>query len=89
MVENPKDFENEYKLLNSSIDILKEMVQFHIKAAQRSRYARATYYCSIIKDIYTHMNEKDKFDQYYSNIITENNRRPALKDEMKKKLIFR
>jgi len=86
MVKNPKDCGNEKQLLNSSIDILKEMVQFHIKAAKRNRYARAAYYCSIIKDIYTYMNEKEKFDQYYSKILSENRRRPALKDEMEKKV---
>jgi hypothetical protein len=86
MVENSKDCENEYQLLNSSIDILKEMVQFHIDAAQRSRYARAAYYCSIIKDIYTYINEKENFNQYYNKIIAENNRRSALKDEMKKRI---
>jgi len=88
MVKNQKDCHNEQLLLNSSIDILKQMVQFHINAAQRSRYARAAYYCSIIKDIYTYMNEIEKFNQYYSKILTENNRRPALKDEMKKKVCF-
>ena len=86
MIKNPKDCENEYLLLNSSIDILKEMVQFHIDAANRSRYARAAYYCSIIKDIYTYINEKENFNQYYNKIISENNRRPALKDEMKKRI---
>lgn len=86
MIKNPKDCENEYKSLNSSIDILKEMVQFHINAAQRNRYARAAYYCSIIKDIYTYINEKENFNQYYNKIIAENNRRPALKDEMKKRI---
>lgn len=88
MVKNPKDCENEYQLLNSSIDILKQMVQFHIDAAQRSRYARAAYYCSIIKDIYTYMDGKENFNQYYSSILKENNRRPALKDEMKKKVLI-
>ncbi len=86
MIKNPKDCDEEYLLLNSSIDILKQMVQFHINAAQRSRYARAAYYCSIVKDIYTYMNEKENFDQYYSKILAGNSRRPALKDEMRKKV---
>jgi len=34
------------------------MVEFHINAAQRSRCARAAYYCGVIKDIYK--NEKDE-----------------------------
>jgi len=62
------------------------MVQFHINAAQRSRYARAAYYCAVIKDIYSYKNGKDEFNQYYAKIFIENNRRPALKDEMKKKI---
>ncbi|MDR3594742.1 hypothetical protein [Clostridium sp.] len=86
MIKNPKDCENEYQLLNSSIDILREMVQFHIDAAQRNRYARAAYYCSVIKDINTYMDEEEKFNQYYNKILMENNRRPALKDEMKKRI---
>lgn len=86
MIKNPQDCNNEYQLLNSSIDILKQIVQFHIKAAQRTRYARASYYCAIIKDIYTYINEKEKFDRYYNKILKENNRRPALKDEMRKKI---
>ncbi|WP_297430429.1 hypothetical protein [Clostridium sp.] len=86
MIKNSKDCENEYQLLNSAIDILKEMVKFHIDAAKRNRYARAAYYCSIIKDIYTYMDEKEKFNQYYDRIFMENNRRPALKDEMRKKI---
>ncbi|OCA98726.1 hypothetical protein [Clostridium beijerinckii] len=86
MVKNPKGYENEYQLLTSSVDILKEMVQFHIDAAQRSRYARAAYYCSIIKDVYNYINEKENFNRYYSSILKENNRRPALKDEMKKRI---
>jgi len=86
MIKNPKECENEHQLLNSAIDILKEMVKFHIDAAQRNRYARAAYYCSIIKDIYIYIDEKEKFNQYYEQIFMENNRRPALKDEMKKKI---
>jgi hypothetical protein len=43
-------------------------------------------YFSIIKDIYTYLNEKEKFDRHYSKILLENSRRPALKDEMKKKI---
>jgi hypothetical protein len=55
ILNNFKDNAHIEKVI-SSIDILKEMVQFHIDAAQRNRYARAAYYCSIIKNIYTCMN---------------------------------
>lgn len=73
-------------LLNSTIEILKQMVQFHIDVAQSSRYARAAYYCAVVKGIYIYINEKDEFNQYYGKIFIENSRRSALKDEMKKKL---
>lgn len=73
-------------ILNNGIEFLKQMVQFHIDGAQRSRYAIAEYYCAIIKDIYTYKNEGNKFNKYYEEIITENNRRRALKEEMNKKL---
>ena len=78
--------DDEQFLLNNAVKILKQMVQFHINAAQRSRYARAAYYCAIIKDIYIYKNEKDEFSQYYMKIFMENNRRSALKDEMKQKI---
>jgi tetratricopeptide (TPR) repeat protein len=86
MIKTSADFENEQFLLDNAVGVLKEMVQFHINAAQRSRYTRAAYYCVVIKDIYTYMNEKDEFNKYYGKILMENNRRPALKDEMKKKM---
>lgn len=86
MIKISVSSEDKQFLLNSTIEILKQMVLFHINAAQRSRYARAAYYCAVIKDIYIYKNEKDEFNQYYGKILMENNRRPALKDEMKKKL---
>ena len=36
-------------LLQSAINILKEIVQFHIDAAKRERYATAAYYCSLLE----------------------------------------
>ena len=86
MIKTSEDSKDKQFLLNSAIEILKQMVQFHINAAQRSRYARAAYYCAVIKDIYSYKNGKDEFNQYYAKIFIENNRRPALKDEMKKKI---
>lgn len=86
MIITSEDTEDEDFLLNNAIDILKRIVQFHIDAAQRSRYARAAYYCAVIMDVYVYMNKEAEFNQYHKKILTENNRRPALKDEMKKKI---
>jgi uncharacterized Zn finger protein len=62
------------------------MVQSRIDAAQREQYARAAYYCAVIKDLYTALNEDEEFSRYFVNILNENKRRSALKDEMKKKI---
>ncbi len=86
MVKTPEDSDEKQFLLKSAAEILKLMVQFHIDAACRNRYARAAYYCAVIKDIYTTMNEEEEFNRYYEQILTENKRRPALKDEMKQKI---
>ncbi len=86
MIKIPMTSEDKQLLMNSAIEMLKQMAQFHIKAAQRTRYARAAYYLAVVKDISIYMNELDEFNQYYAKILMENNRRPALKDEMKKKL---
>lgn len=72
--------------LNSAINILKEMVEFHIDAAKRSRYEKAAYYCGVLKDILCILNREDEFLIYYTNLIRKNNRKSALKDEMKKKI---
>lgn len=86
MVKFPEDSETKEYLLSNAVRILKIMVQFHIDATTRSRYQRAAYYCAVIKDIYTYTGKKNEFIDYYGDIIRENNRRPALKDEMKKKI---
>ena len=86
MVRLSEDSEKKEYLLNNAVKILKIMVQFHIDAATRSRYQRAAYYCAVIKDIHTYIGKKNEFIEYYGDIIRENNRRPALKDEMKKKI---
>lgn len=75
--------------LNSAVDMLKEMVRFHIDAVSRSRYERAAYYCSIVKDILSFLNREEEFLTYYHNLLIQNSRRPALKDEMKKRLSSR
>ena len=86
MIRLPGDFGKKEYLLSNAIQILKLMVQFHIDAATRSRYQRAAYYCAVIKDICIYSGEKNTFSEYYRKILQENNRRPALKDEMKKKI---
>ncbi|MBC7765289.1 MAG: hypothetical protein H7Y41_02305 [Hyphomonadaceae bacterium] len=86
MIKETEHSESEQFCLNSAIDILKLMVQFHINASKRSRYARAAYYCAVIKDIYTFINEGNEFERYYEGIFVQNKRRPALKDEMKREI---
>ena len=81
--------ESERLLLQSAINILKDIIQFHIDAAKRTRYAKAAYYCSLVQEIYTYLNEKDEFERYYGSIVGRNTRRPALKDEMRKKIIIK
>ena len=84
MVDPSQNLENEDLLLQRAIDILKEITQFHIDAAKRTRYATAAYYCSLLQGIYKYMNEEDVFLDYYRAIMAENPRRRALKDEMSK-----
>ena len=84
LVDGFKNLESESYLLQSAINILKDIIQFHIAAAKRTRYARAAYYCSLVKGIYIYLNEKEEFEHYYGTIIVGNKRRPALRDEMRK-----
>ncbi|ETA79060.1 hypothetical protein [Youngiibacter fragilis] len=84
MVDKPMSQEEKEFLLRSAIVNLKLMVQFHIDAAQRSRYERAAYYCAVVKDIHTYLGEKDKFSIYHDKIIADNYRKSALKDEFRK-----
>ena len=72
--------------LSSAVGILKEVIRFHIDAVTRSRYERAAYYCSIVKDVLCFLNREEEFLTYYTNLINQNSRRPALKDEMRKKI---
>lgn len=72
--------------IQEAVNILKGIVSFHIDAANRSRYAKAAYYCSVIKDVFSILDKEKDFEDYYDKIIKENSRRPALKDEMKRKI---
>ena len=84
MVDDFQSLESERDLLQSAINILEDIVQFHIDAAQRTRYAKAAYYCSLVQGIYIYLDEKEEFEHYYGTILVGNKRRPALRDEMGK-----
>jgi tetratricopeptide (TPR) repeat protein len=70
------------ELLLSGVVLLKEIVAFHIDAATRSRYSKAAYYMCVMRDIYKYLKREDEFRAYFRDIIAQNNRRPALRDEM-------
>ncbi len=86
MMRFSEDKTKHEEYLNLAIDVFKIMVQFHIYAAKRTRYARAAYYCSVIKDICTLLDKDTKFIQYYNTILLENKNRRALKEEMRSKI---
>lgn len=58
----------------------------YIDAATRSRYAKAAYYLGVVVDIYDFLGKVDEGDAYVASLMIQNSRRPALKDEVKKKL---
>jgi hypothetical protein len=86
MIKLPSDLTKKKELILSAIDLLKGMVQFHINAASRNRYARAAYYTAIIRDLYGIINQKNEYENYYKRILIDNSRRPALKEEFKRKV---
>lgn len=86
MRRTPKDSEDEQFLLDRAVGILKQMVQFHIDETKRKSYAIAADYCAVIRDIYLYRNEEDEFDKYNKDVLDRNGRRPALKDEMNKRI---
>lgn len=86
MIKIPLTFDDKEILLNSATEMLKYMVKFHINAAKRSRYATAAYYMAIIKGISIYLDKEEDFNQYYEEILMENKRRIALKDEMKSRI---
>ena len=69
-------------LLLSGSGLLKGMIAFHIGAATRKRYVKAAYYMCVIRDIYKYLKKENEFKNYFSDIIMQNSRRPALRDEM-------
>jgi len=62
--------------------LLRTIIQFHIAAAKRTRYAKAAYYMCVMRDIYIYLQREDDFRHYFRGVIMENSRRPALRDEM-------
>ena len=82
----PEDMDKREFHMKAAVNILKEMVYFHIEAAKRSRYEKAAYYCSVIKDISDLLKQQQEFSTYYSELIAANRRRTALRDEMEKRI---
>ncbi|MBB6714871.1 hypothetical protein [Clostridium gasigenes] len=80
------DKENKEVYLVKVIEILRKMVEFHFQVGTRSSYAKGAYYCSVAKDIYEFLNRKAEFESYYRNIMLQNKRRPALRDEMERRM---
>jgi tetratricopeptide (TPR) repeat protein len=82
MLKNSGDKVERSELLLHAAALLKEIAAFHIDAANRSRYAKAAYYMCVLRDIYVHIEREDEFKRYFKDIIAQNSRRPALRDEM-------
>lgn len=76
-----KDPVNQERYLSSAVDMLREMIQFHIDGAQRKGYTKAAYYAGIEEDVCEVLG---KSENYIQSLMKENNRRPAFKEEMRK-----
>ena len=70
------------ELLLHGADMLRGIVSFHIGAAARNRYAKAAYYMCVLRDISIFLKREDEFKGYFGEVIQQNSRRPALRDEM-------
>jgi hypothetical protein len=82
MLKCPTDNQQQSSLLLSGVGLLKGMIAFHIGAATRLRYAKAAYYMCVIRDIFSYLKREDECRDYFNDIILQNSRRPALRDEM-------
>ena len=82
MLDRGIDCEARSTLLLSGADLLRGIVAFHIDAANRSRYAKAAQHMCAIRDIYAYLKLDNEFRGYFEEIIKQNSRRPALRDEM-------
>ena len=69
-------------LLLDGAGLLRGIISFHIDAASRNRYAKAAYYMCVLRDIFIYLKQEDDFKRYFQEIIQQNKRRPALRDEM-------
>jgi len=70
------------ELLRNGEVLLQRIIAFHINAATRNRYAKAAYYVCVVRDIHVYLGTEDDFRQYFQEVIQQNSRRPALRDEM-------
>ena len=70
------------ELLLQGADLLRGIIAFHIAAANRSRYAKAAYYMCVIRDIFVYLKQENEFKRYFNDVMMQNSRRPALRDEM-------
>ena len=70
------------ELMLHSAELLRGIISFHINAASRSRYAKAAYHICAMRDIFIFLNREDEFKSYFREVIQQNSRRPALRDEM-------
>ncbi|MDR1135480.1 MAG: hypothetical protein LBL49_04785 [Clostridiales Family XIII bacterium] len=71
------------ELLLNAADLLRGIIEFHIEAANRSRYAKAAYYMCVLRDIFSFLDLNEEFNEYYDDVMEVNRRRPALRDEMR------
>ena len=76
------DIARQTELLLQGAELLRGIVAFHIDAANRSRYAKAAYYICVMRDIFHYLQREDEFRHYFRDLIMQNSRRPALRDEM-------
>jgi hypothetical protein len=82
MLNRCDDAFRQTELLLHGVALLREIIAFHIGAATRSRYAKAAYYMCVMRDIFVYLKQEDEFRHYFSDVIMQNSRRPALRDEM-------
>ncbi len=73
-------------LLQKVTDCLKQIINIHILAKSRDRYRVAAYYCVLLKEIYSYLQQPAKFQDYYTDLKNKYYRYRALKDELQKKL---
>lgn len=71
--------------LSSAVSILQLMIRFHISGAERKTYTKAAYYAGILDNICEILEKSDESDEFIQVLMKENNRRPAFKEEMRKK----